>query len=619
MEDVTDFEWGPSSLHRVVRFYRSMREAMPGLSRGQIWSFSFDRSFDVTGTTPYEVTITNSDGSLDRYSRTREGFRSQTSTGVLKPLDAGFYRWAHLQPTGLLDIYERAGNGYRLASTHTAAGLRINYVYDEGDRLTRIVDGFGRAVDLIWTTEGTLAEISNAEGASVYEHETVGAGIAGVYRVRSQSRRNLRNEELKSTRYHYVDGDTWQSHFLIDSIEHEPGVKFAQFTYDNEGRVLVSEHAGSAYRYTFSYPDSSSTIVTDPLGAIRRYAYAEINQYSRITEINQPGGSGCGPAARKFDYDPNGALSSLVKFNGQKICFVSHAIRALEISRIEGLASASSCPVSASLALGQRKISTNWHPVWDLKTGIAEPLRITNFIYNGQPDRDGKTLQCADSGTLPDGTPVAVICKRIEQATLDSTGNNGFAAVRSGPPRVTTYTYNAVGQMLSSTAADGSTSRYEYYVESSPSHTMGDLWKVIDPKGHVTEYLEYTPSGLATKIRTPQGTLTERSYDALRRITSQVIVSGTPEAETTTFSYNAVGLLGRVDLPDSSYLQYSYDAAERLTAISDKAGNTIQYTLDGMGNRVREEVRDASGALKLEVTRVYDVLNRLQDSTEKAK
>ncbi|UGQ45400.1 DUF6531 domain-containing protein [Massilia endophytica] len=630
VEDEIDFVWGPTDLHRIARSYRSIREAMPAAAGRKLWSFSFQRSLSVlpasSASAPSLVTITDNDGSVEQYKQTDGRYQATASDTILTPIGPGFDKWAHLQPQGLLDIYEKAGEDYRLASTHAAGGAGIVYTYDQENRLTRITDTFGRIVDIEWTPEENISAIGNAGGSVAYEYEAVGTEnrLVGTYRLRSVSQQTSDKEELATTRYHYTDGDTWQSRFLLESIEHDPDVKFAQFSYDDEGRVLSSEHAGTAYRHTFSYPNRSSTVVTDPLGAVRIYSYKAINQRERITEISQPGGSGCASAAHKLTYDRDGGLSSLVKFDGLKICFANHATRNLEISRIQGLSAAESCPAaSAQPAPGQRKISTRWHPVWRLKTGIAEPLRITSYVYNGQPDPDGKVFTCANGGKLPDGSPIAVICKRIEQPTTDQTGAQGFAATAHGAARVTSYAYNAMGQILSSTevsgAGGGNTTGYEYYSDTAPSHTSGDLHKVTDAKGHTTEYLEYTPSGLATSIRTPQGTVTERSYDALQRMTRHVIAAGTPDAETTSFSYNPAGLLSRVDLPDLSYLQYSYDQAERLTAITDKAGNSVEYTLDGMGNRIREEIRDASGTLTRQITRVYDVLNRLQDSTEKTK
>ena len=87
--------------------------------------------------------------------------------------------------------------------------------------------------------------------------------------------------------------------------------------------------------------------------------------------------------------------------------------------------------------------------------------------------------------------------------------------------------------------------------------------------------------------------------------------AGARPAETITFDYDAVGQLVKTTTPDGSSLRYQYDAAHRLTEIADGLGNVTQYTLDAMGNRIKEDVFDPSDRLQRTRQRVYDVLNRL--------
>ncbi|WP_141696748.1 RHS repeat domain-containing protein, partial [Xanthomonas graminis] len=56
---------------------------------------------------------------------------------------------------------------------------------------------------------------------------------------------------------------------------------------------------------------------------------------------------------------------------------------------------------------------------------------------------------------------------------------------------------------------------------------------------------------------------------------------------------------------------YGYDAAHRLTDVTDGAGNSIHYTLDASGNRAKEDTKDASGALKHTLSRIYNKLGQL--------
>ena len=85
--------------------------------------------------------------------------------------------------------------------------------------------------------------------------------------------------------------------------------------------------------------------------------------------------------------------------------------------------------------------------------------------------------------------------------------------------------------------------------------------------------------------------------------------------QLTNFAYTSTGQISRVTRPDASYVNYTYDAAQRLTGISDSSGNSISYTLDNAGNRTAEQVRDPAGALKRQVSRVYDQLGRQQQLT----
>jgi YD repeat-containing protein len=251
---------------------------------------------------------------------------------------------------------------------------------------------------------------------------------------------------------------------------------------------------------------------------------------------------------------------------------------------------------------------------------VSAPKKRTTTIYNGQLDTDGQVLTCAPATSLPDAKPLVVVCKRIEQATNDLNGAAGFNAVPIGRTRTWTFTYNALGQVLTSNAPPGESgiserTTYTYYGDTTATHTSGDLWTIVNAKGHLTEFLEYNKSGQVTRHRDPNGTYTELTYDLFSRLKSRTLAAGTPAAQTTSYTYDDVGQLIRVTYPDASFITYTYDAAHRLTDIIDGLGSSIHFTLDNSGNRIREEVKDANGALTRQVMREYDALNRLQQVT----
>jgi YD repeat-containing protein len=316
-----------------------------------------------------------------------------------------------------------------------------------------------------------------------------------------------------------------------------------------------------------------------------------------------------------------------------RTCYAYDLSRNLETVRVEGLSSSVACPSdlvgysvpAASNTSAVRKVSTQWHPSWRLEVKRAEPKLLTTNVYNGQPDPSaGDALaSCAPSSALlPDGSAIAVLCKKIEQATGDATGTLGFAAGAVGRARVWSYSYNADGQQLTQTDPRGNTTTTAYYAATDsanrpPRYTRGDRASVSNALGQVTSYPLYDAHGNVLRQVEPNGVITDYRYDLRQRLTQVTVTpaggatAATP-VQITAYAYDKVGQLIQVTHPDGSTLTYTYDAAHRLSDISDAAGNTVHYTLDAMGNRINEVTKDPSGNLARQIARSYDALNRLQ-------
>jgi YD repeat-containing protein len=626
-----DLQANQSGSLQIERTYRSDRVPGSAPTAGYVWAFSFERFVIVTagenGSPPSSVSLVSADGVKTDFKQNGTRYlSSEAQADTLVPLSAAFDEWIHTNSTGRVDQFKKSGLRYLLVSSTTKEGKGTYYAYDVNGKLDTISDAFGRVLTVKWRDPYSIASLVGAEASAVYNYESFGEEfgnpVLGLQRLTSVSIKDPDGTILGTKQYHY--GDDWFTGFNLTGITDENNVRFATYSYDSAGKVVRSEHAGGADRHDFSYLSETSRIVTDPLGSARTYTSAKVGPYSRVTAINQPGGAGCGPAASQFSYDSQNKLKSRTDFNNNKTCFSYELARDLETTRTEGLSAAANCPTAGTaLSAGQRRVSTQWHPDWPLATKVAEPLKIASFVYNGQKDSDGNVLECASGGTLPNGKPIAVLCKQIEQATTDGNGSAGFNAVRSGNPRVVSYNYNRVGQMLSTTSLGragsiGDTTNYAYYSDTTASHTAGDLWMFTSPNGKTKEFLEYTVSGFATKVREFNGQTSTFSYDARHQLTRRVTAAGTPDEQITGYQYDLAGQLIRVDLPDSTFVIYRYGDAHRLTDIADTLGNTIHYSLDPMGNRIKEETRDPSGVLTRQIVRVYDALNRVQTTSEGA-
>ncbi len=418
----------------------------------------------------------------------------------------------------------------------------------------------------------------------------------------------------------------------------ESGMQLSSFQVASSGRTIQTERSGGVGRYQFSMAGATTT-VTGPLGETVQVALQPRNtERGLISTASRVGASSNeGTSAVTNIYANDGLLSQqtlkTTTNNGAEslkhICFERDLVRGLELMRIEGrLGQAAGC-TSMVPVLGEYKTSTAWHPDWHLKTREAGPKKVTTWVYHGQPDPTASNViaSCLATGAtlLPNGQPLAVLCKKIEQATTDETGASGFAATASGAARTWTYTYAADGQVLTANGprtdiADVTT--YQYYAvtdAAAPAKWFkGDLMSVTNAAGHVTTYNEYEPNGKPKKVTDPRGAVYTFTYHLRDWLTSVVKTNGSL-SETTSLEYWPTGLLKKVTQPDGSFTNYTYDAAQRLIGITDNLNNTVTYTLDNAGNRIKEEAKDPGGVLKRNIARTMDSLSRVKTVTGAAQ
>jgi YD repeat-containing protein len=628
---------GPGMLG-YSRTYLSYPTTLSGSVNGN-WLGSFDRRIVVFSTvgTGYSAIAQRESGQLMPYPLKADSLDRMIDrrTDQTRPPGWDFYDGR----SSALEVYTSGG---ALSSIHRADGQKQSLTYSDASTapevapwpglLIRVMDSFGRQLSFAYDSAGRIKRLEDPNSRTYrYEYDSFGNLEFVRYPLDGGSAQTSRQ-------YHYEYAALPNA---LTGITDEANWRFAQFVYDPSGFAKETRHWAetgvAADEYTLQY--TSSTYVTDPRGSRLTYGLQAVAGTPRVKSRSQPAGSGCNASTSSVTYDDaNANALSRVDFSNRKTCYaydtVANAQKNLETVRVEGFEGAAACPadlasyvVPSTLAADkpQRKISTQWHPGWRLESRVAEPKLITTSVYNGQADPiSGQVLTCAPADALlPDASPIAVLCRRTEQPTSDATGSLGFAAVSDGAARTRNYSYNRWGQRLTENrprtdVADVST--WAYYADTSTvagaEHTLGDLKSMTNPAGHRTDYLRYDKAGRLLKSRAANGVVTEITYTPrgwVDVVTVTPSVSGVPQL--TDHDYWPTGLLKRVTQPDGSRTAYTYDGAHRLTDVTDTAGNTVHYTLDEMGNRKGEDLKDPGGALARSITRIFDDLNRPQNVT----
>lgn len=499
------------------------------------------------------------------------------------------------------DFIYRSGSGEywvfdstrKLIATGNTSGDKVTIA---GSNPIIATNQFGRQLALHKDGNGVLSSIALPDGSELQYDFDSSLRLEAVNIQKVQGTFPVSKYYYDDTRYPWA----------ITGIANESGQRVSVYEYDDKGRATQSSNFSipSVDKYTLSF--SSGTQVTDPLGTARKYTFTP-DGFSTVDILD-------------LKMAPSAAITNDVKgrpfveydFNNNQACVFYNESTNKPRVRIEGMQKYAGCggyDTVVTLPVGARKISTEWHPDWSLPTRVAEPLRRSTYVYNGQPDplNGNIAASCAPSAAAyPDGKPLAALCKLVLQDTTDATGASGFSAAVTGSAKVWTYAYNAQGQRISETQpAPGGTTTHSYYTDTTSTHSVGDLKSTVDATGKTTVFSSYTTDGRLLQKTDPTGLVTRYTYDARGRLLTQAVGD-----LVTTMAYSPLGLVSSVTSPNGHAVTYAYDAAQRLTGWSDNRGNSGTYVLDGMGNRTAETIKGAGGNTAWQLSRSINAINR---------
>jgi len=393
----------------------------------------------------------------------------------------------------------------------------------------------------------------------------------------------------------------------MTGIVDEGGSRYASYGYNSSGKAISSEHAGGVGKFLFSYSrPNSKTIVTDPFGVAHTYFFQASQGVHLPTSIS-PKCTTCGTGSiTSMTYDLNGNVLSENDANGSQTVRQFDSLRNLETHRVE----------AANNAAGsKRTIQTDWHPTF--RTPVERRILAsdgalkakTNWTYNARSQVLSTTA--TDPATSATRTSTITYCEAAD-VTAGGCPFVGLVKSTDGPRTDVADTTTFAYRQTDDPACAGAPTTCAY--------RKGDLWKVTNALGQTVEIPAYDGAGRPLAMIDANGVRTDYDYHPRGWITASKLRGADNASEAddriTRIEYWPTGLVKKVTQPDGAFTSYSYDAAHRLTGIADNAGNSIAYTLNAVGDRTKEDIKDPSGTLTATLSRAYNTLGQLQTVTD---
>ncbi len=509
-------------------------------------------------------------------------------------------RYRYDQFEGLQKITDRSGNTVTFTDSGIvhSSGASIEFVRDNRNRITEIIDPAGNGIDYTYDLRGDLIKVVDrvmaetdftylsspahyldayidelGRMASRNEYDSEGRIVATI--TSDGKRIELGHDvaggvetvrDLKGLPTTYIYDDRGNITRIVNALGEE-----TKFTVDQDGNVLT-ETNGENETVAKSYDQRGNVLArTDNLGNTTTYTY-ESNYLASATD---PRGG-----VYAYEYDSKGNLLSDTDPNGNSRTFSYDSKGNL---------------VSASDRIGN--VTKFEYDQSGRKTAEIDAMgHRTEYTYDSLGNRTSSTRQRTDSA--------GVVHALTSQSQYDAEGRPTL--VRDVMGNVSTFTYRADGLVEKATDIRGVTANYAYDARGNVTRT--------DYSDGSFETSEYDANGNLLVQRRRDGTVTTNSYDDANR--QKVVVD--QFGSTTSFGYDKAGRqvsidsagttatlkhdsgqvfslsplgnsavadrprISQVDLEDGEYIvDLQYDANGNITNVTSSDGKELTTTFSG--------------------------------------
>jgi RHS repeat-associated protein len=567
----TDYETaGPNKL-ALVRYYNSYQT----LTRMPLTGFTYVLPNLPNITTNFDLGLTYNSilNQVTAYRGDGQQLIFSLVSGVWTPdanvdmtLTSSGSTWTLTNHDDSVETYTMTGTFAHLNSIKTRNGYTQTMAYNGSNQLTTVTDSYSRALTFTYSG-GYLTQVATPDNLVIsYAYSSSGVNPGVNDRLASTS---YNTSPVTSRSYSYANSSF---PFNATSVTDEDGNTYESWTYDSYGRALTDQvgTGANANITTITYNDTAGTrTIKNALGQITTNTYAAIRGANVLLSSARKATTYVAAATESYTYDSNGFTATAKDWNGNTTTYTNNA---------------HGDPTTIVEATGTtvaRTTTIAYDPTWvHLPDTITTTGLTTGFTYDGSGNPLTQVLTDTTTQTIPYST-------NGQTRTTHFTWNNFLPqTVQTPNGNTTTFTFGS----------DGALTNIENALLQNTaitSHMGGGLpLTIVDPNS-VTTTLTYSPRNwlLTSTVSTGAGPL------------------------TTTNTYDAAGNLSQVMQPDGSYLNNAYDTGHRLTTVTDSFGNSIDYTLDALGDRTVSNIENPSNVVTRGHTTSYDTLGRVHDDT----
>jgi RHS repeat-associated protein len=503
-------------------------------------------------------------GVYNQVSPTDE-YRTLTRTGT---------GWELRELDGRVHHFDSSGRWTQTADPNGNAKVAA---YDANGKLTSVTFPDGRSETFTYHASGRLASITEVGvgGAASRTWSYVWSG------TNSSGNDLVRIDRPDGTRWEFTYGNTslpgYMTRMELVGTDNSRRVETA-WEYDTQGNVVKIwsgdasfTGAGAVDKWSFGFNNAvqpTITTVIDPLGDTATYTFNRDpnSDKTRISAINGDCPScGVGPNTNFLYEDSNNPMRPTRTIDGRNVTTAyTYDLNGMMTSQTEAFGT----------ALARTTIWEHDGPFPGLVTRMEVPstsgsgVKATVYTYDAAGNLTDTSISGVEAGSAFTYATETTFNAAGQPASLDPPGY--------GTQDVVSFTYDpARGDLLPLTRTE--------------------------PLVGTTTY-GYDAFNRVTAETDPNGVAVETDHDALDRIIESRHLGSSPAEDLVLIqTYNAFGDLFRTTFPEGNVTEYGYDAAGRLVSIERKPdsatpGERTLFTLDGAGNRTREELQRWNGS-----------------------